>query len=75
MRRVSLDIDIVVAVDDVESVVKAAGRHGLRVERFKHSINISGAGSDLRRYPQDPGGFSRTRGSSARRPEEVVAAG
>jgi hypothetical protein len=129
---VSLDIDIVVAVDDVESVVKAAGRHGLRVERFKHSINISGAGSDLRiqvqsdpryqdflpgaevreilgyrmrvaaiedvlrgkvwaysdktrrgskrqkdlrRYPQDPGGFSRTRGSSARRPEEVVAAG
>lgn len=45
---VSLDIDIVVAVDDIESVVNVAERHGLRVERFRHSINISGAGSDLR---------------------------
>lgn len=45
---VSLDVDIVVAVHDIESVANAAKRHELKVERFEHSINISGYGSDLR---------------------------
>ena len=45
---VSLDVDIVVAVHDIESVANAAQRHELKVERFEHSINISGHGSDLR---------------------------
>jgi hypothetical protein len=45
---VSLDVDIVVAVHDIESVVNAAERHGFKVEQFEHSINISGHGSDLR---------------------------
>jgi len=45
---VSLDVDIVVAVDDIESVVYAAKTQELKVERFEHSINISGQGSDLR---------------------------
>jgi hypothetical protein len=45
---VSLDVDIVVAVHDIESVVNAAKRHELKVEEFEHSINISGHGSDLR---------------------------
>ena len=45
---VSLDVDIVVAVEDIESVVHEAGSHELKVERFEHSINIRGHGSDLR---------------------------
>ncbi len=45
---VSLDVDIVVAVDDIEAVITAAKSHQLTVERFEHSIHISGPGSDLR---------------------------
>ena len=45
---VSLDVDIVVAVRDIESVIRAAKTHELKVEQFEHSINISGHGSDLR---------------------------
>jgi hypothetical protein len=45
---VSLDIDIVVAVHDIETVIKAAGGRQWKVEKFEHSINISDSGSDLR---------------------------
>jgi len=45
---VSLDVDIVVAVDGTEAVSREAAVRGLKVERFEHSINISGSGSDLR---------------------------
>jgi hypothetical protein len=45
---VSLDIDIVVAVQNTEAVRKAAEAQGLKVEVFPHSINLTGAGSDLR---------------------------
>jgi hypothetical protein len=45
---VSLDVGIVVAVEGVEAVAKAAAGRGLRIEHFEHSINISGSGSDLR---------------------------
>jgi hypothetical protein len=45
---VSLDVDIVVAVHDIETVANAAQRHDFNVEHFEHSINISGHGSDLR---------------------------
>ena len=44
---VSLDLDLVVAVDqmdEVESFLKTA----FRVERFPHSLNVSATGSDLR---------------------------
>ena len=45
---VSLDVDIVLAVHEIEHVVNAAKTHGLKVEQFERSINISGHGSDLR---------------------------
>jgi hypothetical protein len=45
---VSLDLDIVVAVEDVETVSKAAGERGFRVERFPHSVNFTSKASDLR---------------------------
>ena len=45
---VSLDLDIVVAVEDVEAVTKAAGERGFAVERFQHSVNLTSKGSDLR---------------------------
>jgi hypothetical protein len=44
---VSLDLDIVVAVDDLPSLQRALGT-GFRLERFPHSLNISAEGSDLR---------------------------
>jgi hypothetical protein len=45
---VSLDLDIVVAMDDIEEVCKAAKRRGLRVEKFEHSVNLTSPKSDLR---------------------------
>lgn len=45
---VSLDLDIVVAVEDVEAIRRAAEEAGLKVERFEHSVNITGQSSDLR---------------------------
>jgi hypothetical protein len=45
---VSLDVDIVIAVKDVEATCRAAQRRGLKVEPFEHSLNISSPQSDLR---------------------------
>jgi hypothetical protein len=45
---VSLDVDIVVAVDDIEAIINAAKSHQLAVERFDHRLNVSSPGSDLR---------------------------
>jgi hypothetical protein len=52
---VSLDLDIVAAVEDVDAICKAAKERGLKVEQFEHSINISSPNSDLRiQLQQDP---------------------
>jgi len=45
---VSLDLDIVPAAEDIGTICKAAKEHGLRVEQFEHSINITSESSDLR---------------------------
>lgn len=45
---VSLDLDLVVATDRVDAVAGAAVAHGLKVERFPHSVNLSAPSSDLR---------------------------
>jgi len=45
---VSLDLDVVVAVDQVECVAAAAEARGMRTERFEHSINLTSPKSDLR---------------------------
>jgi hypothetical protein len=45
---VSLDIDIVVAVEDVKVTSSAAKERGLNVEQFEHSMNIGSPRSDLR---------------------------
>jgi hypothetical protein len=44
---VSLDLDIVVAADNIETVVKAVKSH-FKVQRFKHSVKLSTDKSDLR---------------------------
>jgi len=44
---VSLDLDIVVAVDQIPQVEALLARE-FKVERFEHSLNISAQGSDLR---------------------------
>ena len=44
---VSLDLDIVVAMDQLEEVERLLTLR-FRVERFPHSINVSAPGSDLR---------------------------
>ena len=44
---VSLDLDVVVAAEDVERVCKAVERH-FRVARFSHSVNLSSDKSSLR---------------------------
>jgi hypothetical protein len=45
---VSLDLDIVAAVEDVNAICSKATDRGLRVERFEHSLNITSQDSDLR---------------------------
>ncbi len=44
---VSLDIDMVVATGDIESVCDAVAKE-FRIERFGHSVNLSSSQSDLR---------------------------
>ena len=44
---VSLDLDLVVAADQIEKVATAAAER-FRVERFEHSLDISSPGSNLR---------------------------
>jgi len=45
---VSLDLDIVVAVEDVGAICKEVKERGLKVEEFEHSVNITSENSDLR---------------------------
>jgi hypothetical protein len=45
---VSLDLDIVTAVEDVGNICKTAKKSGLKVEQFEHSVNITSERSDLR---------------------------
>jgi hypothetical protein len=45
---VSLDLDIVAAVEDVGAICKAVKDRGLKVEEFEHSVNITSENSDLR---------------------------
>jgi hypothetical protein len=44
---VSLVLDIVIAVDQIQKAEELLGRE-FRVERFPHSLNVSAKGSDLR---------------------------
>jgi len=45
---VSLDVDIVLVVHDIDRVVEAARAHEFKVEEFEHRIKIAGLASDLR---------------------------
>jgi len=45
---VSLDLDIVVAGQDLDKVCDAAAGKGFKIEAYEHSINLGLAGSDLR---------------------------
>jgi len=45
---VSLDLDIVVAMGEIEEVCKAAKRRGLKVEKFEYSVNLTSPKSNLR---------------------------
>lgn len=44
---VSLDLDIVVAADDIEALIEAVKPH-FKIQRFTHSVNLSTDKSDLR---------------------------
>jgi hypothetical protein len=45
---VSLDLDMIVGVQDLEKVCQAAAKKGFRVKKFEHSLNLTKTGSDLR---------------------------
>ena len=52
---VSLDVDVVVAAENIGVICNAARGQGLKVEQFEHSVNITGVDSDLRiRLQHDP---------------------
>jgi hypothetical protein len=45
---VSLDLDVVIEVKDIDKICKEAIEKGLKVERFEHSTNLTSSQSDLR---------------------------
>ncbi len=45
---VSLDLDVVMEIKDIDKVNKEAEKKGLKVERFEHSVNLTSSKSDLR---------------------------
>jgi len=45
---VSLDLDVVVNMEDVDKVYKEATAKGLKVKKFEHSVNLISPKSDLR---------------------------
>ena len=45
---VSLDLDVVIALDDTEAVCQRAAAAGLSIERFEHRLNLASSDSDLR---------------------------
>lgn len=45
---VSLDVDIVVALNNIVTLANAARVQKMKVEEFPHRVNISGSESDLR---------------------------
>jgi hypothetical protein len=45
---VSLDLDVVVAVEDIGAICRASKERSLMVEELEHSVNIRSPGSDLR---------------------------
>jgi len=45
---VSLDLDIIVEMQNLEEVCKAAAKKGFKIGKFEHSVNLTKAGSDLR---------------------------
>jgi hypothetical protein len=52
---VSLDIDMVIAIKDLEKTRRAAESRGLKIELFEHSLNIGSLFSDIRiQFQTDP---------------------
>ncbi len=45
---VSLDLDVVIEMMDIDKVSKEAERNGLKIEKFEHSVNLTSFKSDLR---------------------------
>ena len=45
---VSLDLDVVVILNDLEKISTLAGAKGFKVEKHEHSVNFASSGSDLR---------------------------
>jgi len=45
---VSLDLDVVVVLKDLEKITKLARTKGFKIEKHEHSLNFSSTGSDLR---------------------------
>jgi len=45
---VSLDLDVVIELEDIDKVSKNAIEKDLKVERFEHRVNLTSSKSDLR---------------------------
>jgi hypothetical protein len=45
---VSLDLDVVIEIKDIDKVSKEVEKKGSKVERFEHSVNLTSSKSDLR---------------------------
>ncbi|HOV73233.1 MAG TPA: hypothetical protein PK967_04615 [Candidatus Hydrogenedentes bacterium] len=54
---VSLDLDVVVALDRLDSVLAESRRSGLTAETFEHSVNLESPDSDLRIQLQTDGRY------------------
>lgn len=71
---VSLDVDIVVAIDSIVTVANAAKSRKMKVEEFPHRVNISASESDLRIQVQTDPRYQAFIGSATVRERYLVIA-
>jgi hypothetical protein len=64
---VSLDVDIVVAFENVDPLCEAARKRGIRVEQFEHSVNLGAESSDVRIQIQTDPRYQEFIGDAAER--------
>jgi len=65
---VSLDLDLVIAVDKIEELVAVFQKIGARIEKFENSVNISDRRSDLRIQIQTDERYQEFLDRSVRKP-------
>jgi hypothetical protein len=69
---VSLDLDVVAAVEDIDAICNEAKKRGLKIEQFEHSVNLTSPNSDLRIQLQQDQRYQKFLSDADGRIEDVL---